>query len=149
MSCAGLRRLGLALVVHLVQTFHPTTFRPTLIPQTMTVLIPRTRAISVRLSEGEFSALEKLCATTGARSISDLARNAMTGLLDRANQESALLSNINEHSAQMKDLKQQIEILAAEIASLKADTQSDRIDGTGNSNQARDIHEPPEDQSLD
>jgi hypothetical protein len=115
----------------------------------MTVLIPRTRAISVRLSEGEFSALEKLCASSGARSISDLARNAMYGLLNRADQESALLSNMNEHSAQMKELKQQVEKLAAEIAALKANTQPQGIDGTGNGATARDTLEPLGDEALD
>jgi hypothetical protein len=43
----------------------------------MNALNARSRMISVRLSEDEYSALLGLCAASNARSVSDLARNAL------------------------------------------------------------------------
>ncbi len=93
----------------------------------MTVLIPRTRTISVRLSDEEFAALERYCVSSGARSISDLARNAMWGVVNRSSQESALASTVNEHSALVKGLEQKIEQLTAEIALMKMGRQVSAI----------------------
>jgi|ERR1700677_4112634 hypothetical protein len=86
----------------------------------MAVLMPRARSISVRLSQEEFSALEKYCVASGARSISDLARSAICGLLNRASQESALVVTVHEHSALVKSLEGKIEQLTTEIGLLKA-----------------------------
>jgi hypothetical protein len=47
----------------------------------MSVLKPRTRVIYFRISEDEFSELNRLCRQTGARSLSDMARAAMQALL--------------------------------------------------------------------
>ena len=77
----------------------------------MTVLNPRSRMISVRLSEEEYSALRRLCTVTGARSVSDLTRDAMRVLLKSSNREDVL--------GQMRSLDQKIEQLAADITSLK------------------------------
>jgi hypothetical protein len=46
----------------------------------MNVLTVRSRMISIRLSEDEYSALMNLCASSGARSVSDLARSALRSL---------------------------------------------------------------------
>jgi hypothetical protein len=43
----------------------------------MNILNARSRMISIRLSEDEYAALMTLCASSGARSVSDLARNAL------------------------------------------------------------------------
>jgi hypothetical protein len=43
----------------------------------------RSRMISVRLSEEEYAALRHLCLLTGARSVSDLTRDAMRAVLKR------------------------------------------------------------------
>lgn len=84
------------------------------------VLIPRIRTINVRLSDDEYSALERFCAASGARSMSDLVRNTMQSLVGGANQKSALASSVDEYSSQVKDLEQKVATLAAEIAWLKA-----------------------------
>jgi len=90
----------------------------------MAVLMPRERSISVRLSREDFSALEKYCVASGARSISDLARSAICGLLNRAHEESALTVTVHEHSALVKSLQGKIEQLTAEIGLLKAGKRS-------------------------
>lgn len=92
--------------------------------------MPRARSISIRLSLEEFSALEKYCLASGARSISDLARSAICGLLNRAHEESALTVTVHEHSAMVKNLQGKIEQLTAEIGLLKARKQSGRTDMT-------------------
>lgn len=85
----------------------------------MTVLRPRSRSISVRLSEEEFAALQAVCAATGARSISDLARRAMQEVLERVDAESASSLTGNGHSVQIKSLERKVEELAAELAMFK------------------------------
>ena len=47
----------------------------------MAVLKRRSRIVSVRLSEPEYQELVSCCLSRGARSVSDLAREAMQGLL--------------------------------------------------------------------
>ena len=94
----------------------------------MAVLMPRARSISIRLSREEFSALERHCVASGARSISDLARNAICSLLNRAHEESALTVTVHEHSALVKSLQGKIEQLTAEIGLMKARKQSGRDD---------------------
>ncbi len=87
----------------------------------MAVLVPRVRTIGVRLSEDEYSSVEQFCVQSGSRSISDLARNAIYSFMNHASRESALALSVNETSAQMEELKQRVEQLSAELASLKAD----------------------------
>jgi len=65
--------------------------------------------------------LERLCIASGARSLSDLVRHAMRDLVRSANQDSALVSTVNQHAAQVSELEQKIEKLSAEIASLRGD----------------------------
>jgi hypothetical protein len=96
----------------------------------MAVLMPRERSISVRLSREEFSALERYCVASGARSISDLARNAICGLLNHAHEESALTVTVHEHSALVKTLQGRIEQLTAEIGLLKTRKRPGGIDMT-------------------
>jgi hypothetical protein len=66
----------------------------------MTVNKPRSRMISVRLSEDEYVALQRLCIVTGARSVSDLTRDAMQSLLNQVDREDA----IGEFRSQMSSL---------------------------------------------
>ena len=87
----------------------------------MRVLRPRSRIVSIRMSEEEFSTLRRVCVATGARSLSDLAREAMRGLLSGANSGSESETSRIEYSAQMRDLEQKVEKLSAEIALVKAD----------------------------
>jgi hypothetical protein len=85
----------------------------------MTVLNPRSRMISVRLSEEEYAALRRLCLVTGARSVSDLTRDAMRVLLNGANREDVLGIHVDEFRSQMRSLDRKIEQLAADITLLK------------------------------
>lgn len=73
------------------------------------------------MSEEEFSTLRRMCVASGARSVSDLAREAMRGLLSGAIQETAGDRSHSEYSAQMRDLEQKVDRLSAEIALFKAD----------------------------
>jgi Arc/MetJ-type ribon-helix-helix transcriptional regulator len=87
----------------------------------MTVLNPRSRMISVRLSEEEYSALRRLCSATGARSVSDFTRDAMRVLLNGTSREDVLGVHVDEFRTHMKNLDRKIEQLAAVITSLKVD----------------------------
>ena len=85
----------------------------------MAVLKPRSRMISVRLSDEEYTALRRLCLVTGARSVSDITRDAMRMLLNGANREDLAGSHMDEFRAQMRNLDKRIEQLAAEITMIK------------------------------
>jgi hypothetical protein len=86
----------------------------------MSVLIPRTRMLAVRLTVDEYTTLEKFCVQNGARSISDLARNAICSFVNRTDPDSTLLASLNQNSTQVKELQQRLEMLAGELATLKA-----------------------------
>lgn len=86
----------------------------------MAVLTPRVRTIGVRLSEDEYSSLEKFCIESGARSISDLARAAICSVVNRGNPNNAMASTENQNAAKVEEIQQRIEMLSAEIALLKA-----------------------------
>jgi hypothetical protein len=75
--------------------------------------------ISVRLSEEEYSALRRLCLVTGARSVSDLTRDAMRVLLNGSNREDTLGIPTDEFRTQMRSLDRKLEQLAAEITTFK------------------------------
>jgi len=86
----------------------------------MTVLKPRSRMISVRLSEEEYSALRRLCLVTGARSVSDLTRDAMRGLLDGKSREDTLSNHMEEFRTEIGNLHRKIEHVAATVEAIKA-----------------------------
>lgn len=89
----------------------------------MSVLIPRIRTINVRLSEEEYLELERFCVASGARSISDLVRNTMNGLVTSGNKDNSLASSVNEYSSHVKDLELRVKELAAELASFRTGAQ--------------------------
>jgi hypothetical protein len=76
--------------------------------------------ISVRLSEEEYSALRRLCSLTGARSVSDLTRDAMRILLNGTSREETVGVHVDEFRSQMRSLDRKIEQLAADITLLKS-----------------------------
>ena len=78
--------------------------------------------ISVRLSEEEYTALRRLCSVTGARSVSDLTRDAMRVLLNGANRVDVFGSHMDEFRAQMRSLDEKIEQLSAKIPVLNTDS---------------------------
>ena len=82
----------------------------------MTVFRPRSRMISIRLSEDEYTGLKRLCSVTGARSVSDLAREAMRVLLTNGtSREDTLGPRIDEFRTQMRSLDRKIEELSARL----------------------------------
>jgi hypothetical protein len=72
--------------------------------------------ISVRLSEEEYLALKRLCLLTGARSVSELTRDSMQVLLSRASGEAIARANMEEFRAEIRNLNDKIEELAAHIS---------------------------------
>lgn len=80
--------------------------------------------ISVRLSEDEYIALRRLCVVTGARSVSDLTRDAMQVLLRSSPSENVLTSYMDEFRAQINRLDRKIQDLAERVASSKTETDS-------------------------
>ena len=90
----------------------------------MTVFRPRTRMISVRLSEDEYAALLQMCVLTGARSVSELTRDAMRELLSGSKRERSISVDPSAFHSQMKDLERKIEQLTADITMLKVNGSS-------------------------
>lgn len=84
----------------------------------MTVLKTRSRMVSVRLSDDEYRALRELCSTTGARSVSDLTRDAMRAFLSGATNEQTLHLRMNEFCDQMNHLGRRIDELVERFAPL-------------------------------
>ncbi len=82
----------------------------------MSVLKTRSRMVSVRLSEDEYVALRKLCSTTGARSVSDLTRDAMRAFLAGATGEESLHVRMDEVRDQMNYLGRRIDELVEKFA---------------------------------
>lgn len=77
--------------------------------------------ISIRLSEEEYLSLRRLCSATGARSISDLTRDAMQMLLRGTHGEAHPVPHMDELRAQMRTLDQKIEQLTVDLTSFRAE----------------------------
>jgi hypothetical protein len=75
--------------------------------------------ISIRLSEEEYLSLKQLCMVTGARSVSELTRDAMRVVLKGATRDDVLGLRMNEFRALLKSLDRKIDELAAGITSFK------------------------------
>jgi len=86
----------------------------------MTVQNPRSRMISIRLSEDEYLSLKQLCLVTGARSVSELTRDAMRVVLKGATRDDVLGLRMEEFRALLKSLDRKIDELAAGITSFKS-----------------------------
>ena len=87
----------------------------------MTVLKPRSRMISVRLSEEEYVALMRVCSLTGARSVSELTREAMRAVLKDVSRDDPVGRHFDEFRADMKSLEKKVEQLEAKITTFKAE----------------------------
>ena len=87
----------------------------------MTIQKPRSRMISVRLSEEEYSALRNLCLLTGARSVSDLTRDAVQSVLSGVKREGSLGSDLEEFRVGMKSLEMKVMQLEAKLTTIKAE----------------------------
>jgi hypothetical protein len=82
----------------------------------MTVLKPRSRKVSVRLSEEEYVALRRICSLTSARSVSDVTRQAMRAVVKDVNRDDQLGRHLDEFRAGMRILERKVEQLEAKIA---------------------------------
>jgi len=71
--------------------------------------------ISIRVSDEEYAGLRKLCSLTGARSVSDLARDALNALLNTPDQNERLGMNIDAFRGQITSLGRKIDDLATRI----------------------------------
>ena len=85
----------------------------------MKVLIQRTRMISFRISEEVYEELEKFCVESGVRSISDLARDAICTFIGSGSAEGSLISRVDVLSEQVKEFRNDLERISAEIAKRK------------------------------
>jgi hypothetical protein len=89
----------------------------------MTVHKPFSRMICVRLCEDEYQALQQMCVTNGARSLSNFAREAMQAHLNGLPQESMQRDRVSEFEVQLSKLDRKIdelfEIIMSSIAELK------------------------------
>ncbi len=75
----------------------------------------RSRMISVRLSEEEYAAIRHMCLLTGARSVSDLTRDAMRAVLKRNSREEFVTGNLEEFRNGIKILERKLEQLEARM----------------------------------
>jgi phage shock protein A len=85
----------------------------------MTVLKPRSRKVSVRLSEEEYVALRRVCSLTSARSVSDLTREAVRAVVKDVSREDQLGRHLDEFRTGMKNLERKVERLEAKIATFE------------------------------
>lgn len=90
----------------------------------MGVLRPRTRTLGVRLSLEEFAALEKVCVASNARSLSDVARNAICEFVKRVAHDGEAIRAKDRQSRHLKIMERKIESLSAELAAIKEKSES-------------------------
>ena len=83
----------------------------------MKVLKPRSRMISVRLSQSEYDELCHLSTITGARSLSDLTRDAMRLLLKISARDRLSVESLEGFRAQMDQLNRRIDDLRDQLES--------------------------------
>ncbi len=88
----------------------------------MTVLKPRSRKVSVRLSEEEYVALRRICFLTSARSVSDVTREAMRAVMKDVNRDDQLGRHLDEFRAGMRILERKVEQLEAKIATFTGES---------------------------
>lgn len=83
----------------------------------MKVLKPRSRMISIRLSEEEYAGLCRLSAEIGAHSLSDLARDAMRTFLNASNHNRFLTGSSDSVQTQMEIINRRIDELREQLMS--------------------------------
>jgi len=87
----------------------------------MSIQNRRSRTISIRLSDEEYLGLKRLCLVTGARSVSDLTRDAMRVVLNGVNRDDVLGLRMDEFRSLLKSLDRKIDQLAAGLATGKTE----------------------------
>jgi len=82
----------------------------------MPVLKPRSRLVSLRLTDEEYQSLVRASRTEGARSTSDLARNAICDFLTRCAPpacESGTQERINQLESELRRIKRMLETITS------------------------------------
>jgi len=82
----------------------------------MSVYKRRARILSIRVSDEEYTGLKRLCSASGARSVSDLAREAMRVLLNGATREDTLGTRMDEVYSQVRSINRKVEELSARLS---------------------------------
>ena len=77
----------------------------------MSVLKRRSRMISFRISEDEYAGWKNLCINLGARSVSDMARDAVQRLITHTSPNNYLETAV-------QDLQHKVEVLDSEVKRL-------------------------------
>ena len=75
--------------------------------------VKKTKMISFRVSGEEYLLLQKTCSTSGARSVSELARAAMQRIILEAG-----TGKFDTTEAKLRDLQMRFNVLAAEVQRL-------------------------------
>jgi hypothetical protein len=83
----------------------------------MKVLKPRSRMLSIRLSEEEYAGLCRLSAEIGAHSLSDLARDAMRMFLSVSAHDRFLNGAADSVQSQMEIINRRIDELREQVNS--------------------------------
>ncbi len=78
----------------------------------MTVLKRRSKMVSFRLSEEEYEGLKHICIAVGARSLSDIARDAVQRLLGNSTEATS------EGDVGLRRLHERVDALASEVKRL-------------------------------
>lgn len=77
----------------------------------MAIRNPRSRTISICLSEEEYLRLKRICLMTGARSVSDLCRDAMRVILESPDRDDLLALRMDEFRSMLKALERKVDEL--------------------------------------
>jgi hypothetical protein len=88
----------------------------------------KSKMVSFRVSPDEYRRFREACTTHGARSVSDLARTAMSHLMDRHHSPQPDSHSLDD---QVHVLRQRIETLASELDGLAQAVQIRRAVGIG------------------
>ncbi|HZU26228.1 MAG TPA: hypothetical protein VFA04_11945 [Bryobacteraceae bacterium] len=74
--------------------------------------------ISVRLSEEEYTGFKRLCLVRGARSVSDLARLAVSSML--VNEDRAVVPRVEAIRLEVAALNRKVDEISATLSSIRS-----------------------------
>ena len=90
----------------------------------MNMIDRKSRMVSFRLSPEEYRQLRDACVTHGVRSLSELARNAMQGLIVTTRSDLPLHLQVQELRDRLATLSQQIDRLSQSVEPLRTSVAS-------------------------
>jgi len=82
----------------------------------MPLLIRRSRVVSIRVTDDEFRQLREMCTMTGARCVSDLARDAMFRLMRGVELQPGSMDA--ELQTRVRELDEKLNLLQGRVARL-------------------------------